>query len=60
MNVPGKDLGIKARRQVEARWPAVIASLGTGVLFYAMPERLIVGPQWGLLVVVVAPEAAGK
>jgi hypothetical protein len=54
MNVPGKDLGSKARVQVEARWPAVIASLGTGVLFYAMPETLIVGPQWGLLVVVAA------
>jgi hypothetical protein len=54
MNVPGKDLGSKARREVEARWPAFIASLGTGVLFYAMPQALIVGPQWGVFVVVAA------
>jgi hypothetical protein len=54
MNVPVRDLGSKARKQVEARWPAIIASLGTGVLFYAMPQALIVGPQWGLFVVVAA------
>jgi hypothetical protein len=54
MNVTGHDLTSKARQQVQARWPAIIASLGTGVLFYAMPESLIVGPNWGLFVVVAA------
>jgi hypothetical protein len=54
MNVPARDLTSKARKQVEARWPALVASLATGVLFYAMPESLIVGPQWGLFVVVAA------
>jgi hypothetical protein len=54
MNVPGHDLTSKAREQVQARWPAIIASLGTGVLFYAMPESLIVGPNWGLFVVIAA------
>jgi hypothetical protein len=54
MNVPAHDLTTKARQQVQARWPAIIASLGTGVLFYAMPESLIVGPNWGLFVVVAA------
>jgi uncharacterized membrane protein len=54
MNVPGHDLTSKARAQVQARWPAIIASLGTGLLFYAMPESLIVGPNWGLFVVVAA------
>jgi hypothetical protein len=54
MNVPAHDLTSKARQQVQARWPAIIASLGTGVLFYAMPESLIVGPNWGLFVVVAA------
>jgi hypothetical protein len=39
---------------VQARWPAIIASLGTGLLFYAMPQSLIVGPNWGLFVVVAA------
>jgi hypothetical protein len=54
MNVPGHDLTAKARKEVQARWPAIIASLGTGLLFYAMPESLIVGPNWGLFVVVAA------
>ena len=54
MKMPARDLGNKARRQVAARWPAVIASLATGVLFYAMPKTLTVGPDWLLLVVVAA------
>jgi hypothetical protein len=54
MKVPGSELASKARKQVEARWPAVIASLATGVLFYAMPESLTVGPDWLLLVLIAA------
>jgi len=54
MKVPVHDLGSKARRQVEARWPAVVASLATGVLFYAMPESLTVGPGWLVFVIVAA------
>ena len=54
MKVPVHDLRDKARRQVEARWPALIASLATGVLFYAIPESLTVGPDWLLLVVIAA------
>jgi len=54
MKVPVHDLRDKARRQVEARWPAIIASLATGVLFYAIPESLTVGPDWLLLVVIAA------
>jgi hypothetical protein len=54
MNVPGQELRSKARRQVEARWPAIIASLATGMLFYAMPESLTIGPDWLLLVVIAA------
>src|SRR5579863_9475304 len=54
MKVPVRDLRNKARRQVEARWPALIASLATGVLFYAMPRSLTVGPDWLLFVVVAA------
>ncbi len=42
------------KSQVQARWPAIIASLATGMLFYAMPESLTVGPDWLLLVVVAA------
>jgi len=54
MKVPVSDLRHKARKQVEARWPALIASLATGVLFYAMPATLTVGPDWLLLVVIAA------
>jgi uncharacterized membrane protein len=54
MQLPGRDLTIKARNQVESRWPAVIASLATGVLFYAMPESLTVGPGWLLFVIIAA------
>jgi len=39
-------------RQGEPRWPALIAALAVGVLFYAMPESLRVGPEWLLLAVV--------
>ncbi len=39
-------------KQAEPRWPALIAALAVGVLFYVMPESLTVGPAWLLLVVV--------
>lgn len=39
---------------MQARWPALIASLATGVLFYAMPPSLTLGPDWLLLVVIAA------
>jgi hypothetical protein len=38
----------------EPRWPAFLASLGAGVLFYLMPEQLILGPRWLPLVLIVA------
>lgn len=54
MKVPVHELRSKARKQVEARWPALVASLATGVLFYAIPRSLTVGPDWLLLVVIAA------
>jgi hypothetical protein len=30
----------------EPRWPALVAGLAVGVLFYLMPEQLTVGPRW--------------
>lgn len=53
MKVPVQDLSRKARRQMEARWPAVVSALAVGVLFYAMPSSLTIGPDWLLLVLVV-------
>jgi len=38
----------------EPRWPAVIALLAVGGLYLAVPESLIVGPRWLLLIVVGA------
>lgn len=52
MHVPGKEITLKAGRQVQTRWPAVVAALAVGVLFYAMPESLTVGPGWLLFVLV--------
>ena len=36
----------------EPRWPAIVSAIATGVLFYAMPDSLTVGPRWLLLVIV--------
>lgn len=54
MRVPIHDLRSKARRQMQSRWPAVVASLATAVLFYALPQSLTVGPDWLLFVLVTA------
>jgi hypothetical protein len=42
------------KRDHEPRWPALIAGLGAGVLFYLMPEHLILGPRWLPLVLITA------
>lgn len=39
-------------RRKEPRWPALVAALAVGVLFWAMPESLTVGPAWLMLVIV--------
>ena len=44
----------KAKIEPEPRWPALMASFGAGVLFYVMPEHLILGPRWLPLVLIVA------
>jgi hypothetical protein len=36
----------------EPRWPVIVATIATGVLFYAMPDTLTVGPRWLLFVLV--------
>jgi uncharacterized membrane protein len=53
IKAPVQQLSQKARLQVQARWPAIMAALATGVLFYAMPPSLTIGPDWLLLAVVV-------
>lgn len=53
MKVPVHDIGTKARLQMTTRWPAIVAAVATGLLFYAMPKSLTVGPDWLILVLVV-------
>jgi uncharacterized membrane protein len=40
-------------RSPEPRWPAFVAGVGVGFLYYAIPEQLTYGPGWLLLVVTV-------
>ncbi|HVW87057.1 MAG TPA: hypothetical protein VHB50_20365 [Bryobacteraceae bacterium] len=42
------------RRDPEPRWPAIVATLAVGLLFYALPESLTYGPSWLLLAVTTA------
>lgn len=37
----------------EPRWPAFVAMVATALVHHALPERLSVGPRWGLLSVTV-------
>ncbi|MGO9516782.1 MAG: hypothetical protein ACLPND_07045 [Candidatus Korobacteraceae bacterium] len=37
----------------EPRWPAFVAMMAGALLYFALPDRLSVGPRWGLLAVVV-------
>jgi len=37
----------------EPRWPALVALLAVGGLYYALPSELTVGPDWLVLVIVV-------
>ena len=52
MKESAQSLSNRARKQVEARWPALVASIASGLLFYALPEYLTIGPAWLLLAVV--------
>src|ERR1700680_3122323 len=38
----------------QPRWPAVVASIAVGLLFYAVPKTLTVGPRWLPLALVSA------
>lgn len=38
--------------QPEPRWPAALGVLATALLFFSLPERLTLGPNWLLLAVI--------
>jgi hypothetical protein len=45
-------------RRIEPRWPAALALLSIGGLFYALPSQLKLGPDWlvlGLVAVLTVP-----
>ena len=43
----------RPNRRSEPRWPAVIAVLSVGALYWIMPESLTPGPGWMLLAAVI-------
>ncbi len=43
----------------EPRWPAMVALLAVGALFFALPPALKVGPDWVFLVLVAALTGPG-
>lgn len=43
-----------AKNEPEPRWPGFLALMAGGFLHYALPQRLSVGPDWGLPVVIAA------
>ena len=47
-------MNTEARVAPEPRWPALVAALAAGILFYLMPEPLTVGPRWLPLLLIVA------
>ena len=40
-------------RDPEPRWPAFVAMLAAGGVYFSLPERLSVGPGWGLLALIL-------
>ena len=52
MPMPAADK--RPKPEPEPRWPALMAGLSAGVLFYLMPEPLILGPRWLPLTLIAA------
>jgi hypothetical protein len=44
--------GITKKLQAEPRWPAILAVVAIGLLYLLLPERLTLGPNWTLLVLI--------
>src|SRR5258708_39494298 len=58
ITISGESLVDKEQSQArieprtEPRWPALLAVLAVGLLFYAVPESLTVGPGWLVFAIV--------
>jgi len=51
-NALSQPAGGSQPREREPRWPAVLAILATGALYFVIPERLRFGQEWLLLAIV--------
>jgi len=40
------------KRAPEPHWPAMLGAIGTGLMYYVMPESLTFGPKWLLLALI--------
>jgi uncharacterized membrane protein len=43
----------RAEREREPRWPAVVALVAAGCMYWGLPEELSVGPRWLLLSIIL-------
>ena len=55
----GQQITTAAKQRLESRWPALVAILATGALFYAIPENLTVGPGWLVFAIVAVMMVPG-
>lgn len=51
-------LSMVDRRPSEPRWPALVAAMAVGILYYVIPRQLTVGPGWLLFVLTTGLFAA--
>jgi hypothetical protein len=45
-------MAVKTQQLREPRWPAFVAMVADGLIHFALPERLSVGPRWLLFAVI--------
>ncbi len=48
------DASMKIQKVREPRWPAFIAMIADGLIYFALPDRLSVGPRWLLFAIIFA------
>lgn len=48
------------RRPSEPRWPALMAAMAVGILYYLIPKQLTVGPGWLLFILTAGLFAASS
>jgi len=50
--MPSSPGSVAKKLQTEPRWSAVLAVIAVGLLYLMLPERLTLGPNWTLLVLI--------